>query len=111
MEIQEQHQGAVSVIKPVGALVAQEAEQFKARALEVARQSLGRVLVDASGVPFVDSAGVEALVDLTEELGQGGRVLKLCAATGTVREVLDLTGWAEAFEFFEDVNTGVRSFL
>ena len=111
MEIQEQDQGAVSVLKPLGALVAAEAEQFKQRALEAAKQKLGRVLVDASGVPFVDSAGLEALVDLTEELGQSGRVLKLCAATGTVREALEITGWAEAFEFFEDVNMGVRSFL
>src|SRR5881275_3077969 len=111
MEIQEQSQGAVSVLKPVGALVATEAEQFKVRALEVAKEKLGRVMVDASAVPFVDSAGVEALVDITEELGQGGGVLKLCAVNATLREVLELTGWAEAFEYFEDVNTGVRSFL
>jgi hypothetical protein len=38
-------------------------------------------------------------------------VLKVCAPSATLREVMDLTGAAEAFEYFDDVTTAVRSFL
>ena len=80
MEIQEQRQGAVTILKPMGALVDPESRVFKEQALETLNKSMGRVLVDSSAIPFVDSTGVEALVDLTEQLAQSGRALKLCAA-------------------------------
>lgn len=111
MEIHELTQGAVMVLKPVGPLTEADAEQFKSRALDLVRRNLGRVVVDAAGIPFLDSRGIEALVDVTEELGQSGRALKLCAPTATVRQVLELTGWSDAFEYFDDVNSGIRSFL
>ncbi|MCE9591981.1 MAG: STAS domain-containing protein [Planctomycetes bacterium] len=111
MDIQEQQQGAVTVLKPAGPLTQTDADQFRARLLEVSLQTLGRVVVDASAIPYLDSHGLETLVDLTESLAQSGRVLKLCASGETLREVLDLTGWGDAFEYFADVNSGVRSFL
>ena len=49
--------------------------------------------------------------EVTEELGQSGQVLRLCAANKTVREVLDLTDLAGLFDHFEDATTAVRSFL
>jgi anti-anti-sigma factor len=111
MDIQQQAQGAVTVVKPVGALVEADAEQFKTCAMELVAKNMGRVLVDASAIAFLDSRGIEALADVTDELGNSGRALKLCGANPTVRLVLDLTGWSDAFEYFDDVNSGVRSFL
>jgi anti-sigma B factor antagonist len=73
--------------------------------------SLGRVVIDMSAVPFVDSKGLESLVDLTEEMAKSGQVLKLCAPSKTVREVLELTAVVSMFDHFEDVNSAVRSFL
>jgi anti-anti-sigma factor len=111
MDIQENAQGAVTVLKPMGALTEADADQFKSRALEIALKSLGRIVIDASAMAFLDSRGIEALADVTEQLCQSGRALKLCSANPTVRHVLELTGWSDQFEYFEDVNTGVRSFL
>jgi anti-anti-sigma factor len=111
MEIQEQRHGAVTVLKPVGPLMGPDAEQFKTSALQQASKALGRLVVDASAVPFLDSLGIESLLDVSDTLFAGGRALKLCAATETVKEALDLAGFAHAFEFIDDVNSGVRSFL
>ena len=111
MDIHEQAQGAVMVLKPQGPLVQADAEQFRTRMLEVLGRSLGRVIVDASAVPFVDSVGLEALADVSEEMSRGGQALKLCGANETVREVLEITDLASQFEHFEDMLTAVRSFL
>jgi anti-anti-sigma factor len=111
MEIQEQSLGAVTVLKPTGPLTEADAEQFKARTAELVAKNLGRVVIDASAMAFLDSRGIEALADVTDELSQSGRALKLCGANSTVRQVLELTGWSDAFEYFDDVNSGVRSFL
>jgi stage II sporulation protein AA (anti-sigma F factor antagonist) len=111
MEITEQKQGAVTVVKPSGALIADDADRLKNGLFEAARTNLGRVVVDASAMPFVDSRGIEALLDVSDELAHGGRALKLAGATSTVREALDLTGVSEAMEFYDDVHSAVRSFL
>lgn len=111
MEIAEQVKGAIRVLRPRGPLVQQDADRFKGRALEVMRACMGRVVVDASAVPFVDSRGLEVLAEVTEELAEAGLSLKLCGANETVREVLDLTDLSGLFEHYEDVNSAVRSFL
>lgn len=111
MDIQEQRHGAVTVVKPVGPLVQADAEQFRTHLEGVLARSLGRFVLDASAVPYVDSPGLESLASATETLISGGRSLRVCGAGETLREVLDLTGLAERFEFFEDVTTAVRSFL
>jgi anti-sigma B factor antagonist len=111
MEIVEQTKGAVRVLKPKGPLSGPEAEEFRTRVSGAASESLGRVLIDASGIPFADSRGLEVLLELAEQLSQSGQALKLFTMTETLREVLELTELAGQFEFYEDENVAVRSFL
>ena len=111
MKIQESKQGAVTVLKPAGPLIQNDAGEFKSVATRVLESSLGRFVVDLSAIPYIDSQGLETLVDVTEHLANSGQSLKLCAANKTVREVLNLAGIAQLFEHFDDVNTAIRSFL
>jgi anti-anti-sigma factor len=111
MKITEQRQGAVTVLKPDGPLVDVDVKEFAAALSAAAGTSMGRCVVDLSAVPFVDSKGLEALLDATEEMARGGRALKLCSVNKTIRQVLELTALVSQFEHFEDVNSAVRSFL
>lgn len=111
VDIQEQRHGAVTVVKPLGPLVQGDAEQFYTRVADVMQRSLGRFIVDAAGIAYVDSQGLEALVRITDELGASGRALRLCGSAETLREVLDLTGLSDRFEHYDDANAAVRSFL
>jgi|SRR5579884_808354 len=111
MKITDQRQGAVVVLKPEGPLTEPEVPAFMQRVMETLAGSMGRFVVDMSGVPFVDSKGLEALLDVTEEMAKTGQILRLCAANKTIREVLDLTDLTTQFDHFEDAMTAVRSFL
>lgn len=111
MEIQEQRQGAVTVLKPRGPLAGTDAEQFKQKATEVMEKSLGRFIVDASDVAYADSRGLEVLKEVTEEMSEGGRALRLCGSNETLREVLEVTDLSGMFEHYSDVTSAVRSFL
>ena len=110
MQIKEQTQGAVTVLGPDGALTQDDAEQFKGRLTEALAESSGRVVVDLASVPFVDSRGLEVLVEANDVLADGGRSLKLCGINETIREVLDLTGLALRFDHYDDTNSALRSF-
>ncbi len=111
MEIKEQKQGAVTVLRPQGPLAHDDAEVVKEKALEAIKRNFGRVVIDGSDISYVDSQGLEALQDVNDEMAASGRCLKLCALNETVREVLDLTDLAPQFDLYEDTNTAVRSFL
>lgn len=111
MEIREQRHGAVTVLRPVGPLLQAEVDGFRAHLERALTASLGRFVLDASGIPFVDSAGLEALADAGQSVGDSGQVLKLCGANDTVREVLDLTGLTSMFDHYEDVESATRSYL
>jgi anti-anti-sigma factor len=111
MEIQTSQRGAVLVVRPAGPLTGADAETFKTTIQGFLRGNLGRVVIDASALPYVDSKGLESLADLADELALSGKGLKLCAANQTLRQVIELTGLAPQFEHFDDTNSAVRSFL
>lgn len=111
MRIEEQRQGAVLVVRPRGPLTAEHAPTVAARLREALTRTLGRFVVDASDVPFVDSGGLEMLLEVSEELSESGLTLRLCGVNETLREVLDLTGVGSHLEQFADSGDAVRSFL
>ena len=111
MVIGERQSGAVTVLKPEGPIVASEAMDLRTRMDQAMKDHLGRVILDMSAVPLVDSEGLEALLDVSDHALTTGRWLKLCAANRTIREVLELTGLSNHFEHYEDTGSAVRSFL
>lgn len=111
MDIHESREGAVTVIKPGGPLLQNDAEQFRACFMAALPKCLGRVVIDASAIAYVDSRGLEVLVEVGEEMSQGGQAMKLCGANETLREVMELTETIGHFEQFADIQSAVRSFL
>ena len=112
MRIDTHRHGAVSVVRPDGPVITEDdATLLRTESFNVLGTTLGRFIVDASEMTFVDSNGLEALVDITDEVSAGGQQLKLCAVSETLREILVLTGLTNKFQQFEDVQSAVRSFL
>ena len=72
---------------------------------------MGRFVLDAVEIAFVDSRGLECLVEVNEQLMKGGQSLKVCGANETIREILELTDLSSVFEHYADVGSAVRSFL
>jgi anti-anti-sigma factor len=50
------------------------------------------VVVDLSGVTFLDSSGISALVKQRRLADEHGKLMRISGARGTVRDVLRLTG-------------------
>ncbi len=111
MQMQSDMKGAVTVLKLAEPLTQQNADDFMAAVRNASERGYGRVVLDTSAMAFVDSRGLESLVELAREMENAGRVLKLCASTSTLREVFNLTGLDDRFELFEDATDAARSFL
>ncbi len=111
MKIETEQRCAVTLVKPDGPLSGPDADELKVIMSGLIKTNMGRVVLDASSIPSVDSPGLECLVDMAQQLAQSGKALKLCALSETLRQVIDLTGLSAQFEQFEDVNSAIRSFL
>ena len=62
-------------------------------------------------VPFADSRGLDAMLDISDVMQrENGEVLRVAESNETLREVMELTGITGDFEFFGDVESAVRSF-
>ena len=111
MRIDEQTHGAVTVVRPRGPIAQADSEAFTLTVRGAAMRSLGRLVIDATDVPFVDSKGLEAILDIADELSENGQTLRMCGVCETVREAMDVTDVLQSVEQFEDVPSAVRSFL
>lgn len=84
--------GPVRLVQLVGELDVDSAKRRGAE-LETAVSSGGpNVVVDLSALTFCDSSGVRALLALHRQAQGSGRALHVRGASGSVAEVLRLTG-------------------
>jgi sulfate permease, SulP family len=71
----------------------------KLRKLAVERPELSWLVLDASGVTGMDSAGVHALHETQEHLAEAGVALHLCSLRGPQRDVIERAGlWEELMD-------------
>ena len=111
MKVEQQHVGTVDVLAPLGALVDDDAEEFCKRLLERLRSPNTRVVISMQDVPYMDSTAIEGLLDAADDLTGRAMSLKLVNLTPTCREILELTGCAKRFRFFQSTEDAVKSFL
>jgi anti-anti-sigma factor len=105
-----ERQGAVSVLRPQGPLT--EAQSAGLMDAALTRLGAGRpmVVVDLHEVPLVDSAGLEALVELRDRLEARGGAVKLAAVNSLCGDILRVTGVGQKFEQYSHVKNAVARF-
>ncbi len=110
MDVSVERQDPVTVVAVAGsvdgstsgALVASFREEVLA----------GRVLLvgDLSGVDYMSSAGLRALLETVKEARQRGGDLRLAAVRPDVLRVLDLSGFTRILKVFPDTAAAAGSF-
>ena len=111
MKIERQEIGTVEILTPQGALAEDDAEEFSALLQERLAGANPRVAVSLQGVSWMDSTALNGLVAVAEEMADRGTRLKLVSVSPTCREILELTALSPRFQFFENAQDAVRSFL
>lgn len=94
MDISEQQVGRVWVVEARGRLDGASSGAFTQRLDALVKGAEPRLVVDFSGVDFVSSAGLRAVLTLVKKVKTLKGALALCAVQAPVREVLDITGFA-----------------
>ena len=110
MKIGTQSHGSVSVVIPHGPLAGDELGDFRQRCQAVIDQKSGRVVLDMSDVPYLDSAGIETLLELCIGQPAASAQPRLAQLGETCREALDLTDMLGRLNVFDTVESAIRSY-
>ena len=102
--------GAVNVIRCEDAVVEATVEQLGELAESLLVNGQPLTVFDMSKTPLIDSAGLEALLDIKDAFeGRGGK-LKLANPLPLCSDILEISGVGKQFEIFERVPDAVGSF-
>jgi anti-sigma B factor antagonist len=89
------------VIWVTGDLDAETSRAVRARLAQAQRHARSDVILDLTGVTFVDSVGLSALVSGAQALGVGGQ-LRVISPPPRVAELLNEAGLADVFQLEPD---------
>jgi anti-sigma B factor antagonist len=104
----DEHAEAYSIIAVRGEVDLHTAPKFQ-YAIERAAQTNGAVVVDMSGVAFMDSTALSALVHSKEDLRKQGISLRLAAPSKAVERIFSVTGFRDYFEIFPSREAAISS--
>ncbi len=91
------------------ALDASNAKEFKAKAASLIVPG-AKVVLDLSGLRFVDSSGLGALLSCLRQLNACGGSLKLCSMQKPVRALFELVRMHRVFEIFNTREEALQSY-
>jgi len=74
--------------------------ELEAALEEAIRESAGAFVIDLTGVGFIDSSGLAALLRARALLGREDRALAVVCPHGPVRRVFELSGVSEVFALY-----------
>lgn len=83
--------GGVVVLRPVGRLNMVAAPAVREAVTKIVDSGRSRIAVDLSGVDFIDSSGLGALISGLKSTRQAGGDLRIAGANDQVKLVLSLT--------------------
>lgn len=102
MELTATKQSEGLLIRVSGRLDAATAPDFEAGCLAHARQGESRLLLDFSGVEYISSAGLRALLVIAKALKTAGGALALFGLQPMVQEVMTISGFDQILPIAPD---------
>jgi stage II sporulation protein AA (anti-sigma F factor antagonist) len=99
---------ARKVLKISKSLSYQNCEEVEATFKDYLDQQKNEIIIDFSKISFLDSAGLELLLDMHNELKQRGGALKLSHLSDLCIDILKATQLINVFRIYEDMNKAIK---
>jgi anti-anti-sigma factor len=93
------HHANAGVLSVVGELDARTAPRFVSQAADALRDGAQSLLIELGDVPFVDAAGIAALLNVLRRVRSAGAAMVLVGVQPHVRDALDVTRLDQQFTF------------
>ncbi|HUW32150.1 MAG TPA: STAS domain-containing protein [Planctomycetota bacterium] len=111
MKIEQSQQGTVLVLTPFGALVDSDSTHFADLLRKHLDKGNVKIIMDMNAVPFIESAGLQMLLDASEDAAACGGGLRIVNPSDIVRDILMATRLNSRIEMHKELADARRSLL
>ncbi len=109
MDIEVTQTGGVTLVVPTGDLDMGTADQMKRTLSDLVEKGQSKLVMDLTGVAYVDSSGLGALVAAMKQARAVGGNLKLCGLQEDVRSIFEMTRLIKVMAVHSDRQEAVAS--
>jgi anti-sigma B factor antagonist len=111
MQIEERIVGTVTILDLKGKITLGEGDEvLKDKINSLILQDRPRILLNFEGVPYIDSAGLGAVVRTYTTVSRQGGQLKLVNLTKRITDLLSITKLLTVFETFDTEQEALQSY-
>jgi anti-anti-sigma factor len=100
MELTEEATAEVAIVAVTGRLDTATSTRFGSRLDELLRDAQAHLLIDASRLEYIGSAGLRALLVAAKDATHRGRRLAVCGMTAQIAHTVELAGFDDLFETY-----------
>jgi anti-sigma B factor antagonist len=111
LNIRERQAGDVTILDLEGKITIGEGSVGLRNAIRrLMQEGKKKILLNLSGVGYVDSSGIGELVSSYTTIGREGGQLKLLNLTQKIRDLLTITKLLTVFDTYDDESAALNSF-
>ncbi|MEI6437219.1 MAG: STAS domain-containing protein [Candidatus Omnitrophota bacterium] len=110
MDIKLEKINDIQLIVLDGELNMESTHKFKETFKAILKERNAKVIIDFAKVPFIDSSGIAALIEVCQNLGKVNARACLCHVNKKIVNVFEITKVHKLFKIFESHQEALRSF-
>lgn len=110
MKIKTQDYNDVTVIELQGELDSDVAELFKSTITDIIAKGKTSIVLDMSGLGFIDSQGLEQLLWARDYCSENKRQMRLAGLDENCTKILEVTRLEDEFDRYTELAEAVKSF-
>jgi anti-anti-sigma factor len=110
MELSETRRDGVLILELKGRLDAETSPMFEGRLLGHIRQGERRIVLQGSGLDYVSSSGLRALLMADRLLKDPPGKIVVCGLMARIERIFQITGFSSIFPVHESLEEAVRGF-
>jgi anti-anti-sigma factor len=110
MKVKIQDYNNVTVIELQGELDSDVMELFKNTITDVIAKHRTSIVLDMSGIGFIDSQGLEQLLWARDYCNQNKRGLRLAGLDENCKRIMEITRLENEFDHYAELTEAVKSF-
>ena len=111
MEVTQSHRGPVRVLSLTGAFIGEECDALDSLVQECIDTDYLRIVIDIEQVPFIDSDGLDKILDVALDLSKRGGDARVAAPNDICRDILAVTRIDSLIHIFDKVEEALKSLL
>lgn len=103
--------GGTCVLAVSGPLVAEDCESLELELEECIRTHTLKVVVEIGKVPFIDSDGLDKLLDMVSNLNKHGGDARVAGPNEVCKDIFKATRIDSFVQVYDDVDSALKSLL